>query len=80
MFKAGFDWSRVTWGRPDSPPTVLCSFCSAVIRDDEVPLIIWNQGSFSARFCERCMVEHMSFEPRQPAGARPTKGGDEDDQ
>lgn len=70
--REGFDWRRITWGRPDSPPSALCSYCSAVIPDNEVPLIMWNQGSYSARFCERCMVTWFGFEPRE--------GGDEDDQ
>jgi hypothetical protein len=51
----GFDWSKVTWGRPDSPPSVLCSYCSAVIPEDDVPLMMWNRESYCARFCERCM-------------------------
>jgi hypothetical protein len=49
-----FDWARVTWGRPDSPPSVLCSYCSASIPDDEVPLMMWNSDGYAAKFCERC--------------------------
>ena len=52
--KAGFDWGKVTWGRQDSPPTVLCSYCSASIPDDDVPLILWTHRSHAARFCKRC--------------------------
>jgi hypothetical protein len=40
--KAGFNWAKVTWGRPDSVPTVLCSYCSAVVPDDDIPLILWT--------------------------------------
>jgi hypothetical protein len=69
IFRPGFDWSRVTWGRPDSLPSVLCSYCSAAIPESSVPLIVWNQESYSARFCETCMVEHMGFEPRSGANA-----------
>lgn len=69
MFKAGFDWARVTWGRPDSVPSALCSYCSTVIPDDEVPLIVWNQASYTARFCEACMVRWCGFEPRDGANA-----------
>ena len=64
--RAGFDWRRVNWGRPDSVPSPLCSYCSAVIREDEVPLIMWNQASYAARFCETCMVGLFGFEPREP--------------
>jgi hypothetical protein len=52
--KAGFDWGRVTWGRPDSPPTVLCSYCSASIPDDDVPLILWTDKGYAAHFCKQC--------------------------
>ena len=62
--RAGFDWRKITWGRPDSPPSALCSYCSAVIPDESVPLIMWNQADYAARFCERCMVTWFGFEPR----------------
>ena len=62
--RPGFDASRINWGRPDSPPSALCSYCSAVIPDDDVPLIMWNQASYAARFCEACMVTWFGFEPR----------------
>jgi hypothetical protein len=60
--RKGFDWQRVTWGRPDSVPTVLCSYCSAVIPEDFVPLIFWNRESYSCRFCEKCMTTYFGFE------------------
>jgi len=50
----GFDWSRVTWGRPDSPVSALCSYCSAAIREDDVPLRVWNAQGFAAQFCDAC--------------------------
>ena len=52
--KEGFDWDRLTWGRPDSPPTVLCSNCSASIAEDDVPLILWTGDGRSVRFCRAC--------------------------
>jgi hypothetical protein len=55
--KAGFDWAKVTWGRPDSPRSVLCSYCSAVIRDGEVPLIMWKDDGHAAQFCDACMKQ-----------------------
>jgi hypothetical protein len=51
--KPGFDWSRCTWGRPDSVPSALCSYCSASIGDDEIPLMMWNAKGFAVRFCEQ---------------------------
>jgi hypothetical protein len=53
--KPGFDWAKVTWGRPDSPPSVLCSYCSAVIGKDEVPLMMWKDDGHAAQFCDACM-------------------------
>jgi hypothetical protein len=51
----GFDWKKVNWGRPDSPPSVLCSYCSASIDEVEVPLILWDKRGCAAQFCEKCM-------------------------
>jgi hypothetical protein len=63
--KPGFDWSRVTWGRPDSVPSVLCSYCSAVIPEESVPLITWDRESgLTARFCDACMETWWGFETR----------------
>jgi hypothetical protein len=55
--KAGFDWTRVTWGRPDSPPTVLCSYCSAALPEGDdapIPLMLFTGDGHAARFCPRC--------------------------
>lgn len=52
--KPGFDWGKLTWGRPDSPATVLCSYCSASISDDDIPLIMWNPEGWTVRFCDQC--------------------------
>jgi hypothetical protein len=52
--KPGFDWARVTWGRPDSVKSVLCSYCSASIGDDDVPLMMWKADGHAAQFCDRC--------------------------
>jgi len=49
-----FDWNKLTWGRPDSPPTVLCSYCSAVLPEDGVPLILSNTDGWTVRFCDKC--------------------------
>lgn len=59
--REAFDWGRVTWGRPDSPPSVLCSYCSASIGEEEIPLIMWNAEGYCARFCEKCMGTEWGF-------------------
>jgi hypothetical protein len=59
--RKGFDWNRLTWGRPDSVPSVLCSYCSAVIPEDDVPLIVSNAKGWTVRFCRKCMKEQWGF-------------------
>jgi hypothetical protein len=52
-----FDWSRVTWGRPDSRPTVLCSYCSASLNENDdagPPLMLFTSKGYAARFCPKC--------------------------
>jgi hypothetical protein len=51
----GFDWNKLTWGRPDSPPSALCSYCSASIGEEQLPLVIANPDGWTVRFCEDCM-------------------------
>jgi hypothetical protein len=50
----GFDWSHVSWGRPDSPLSALCSYCSDSISEDDLPLILWSDDGHPAQFCETC--------------------------
>lgn len=63
--REGFDWNKLTWGRPDSVVSPLCSYCSAVIQDDPdyVPLILWDSRGYPVRFCEKCMERWWGFEP-----------------
>jgi hypothetical protein len=51
---SGFDWSRVAWGRPDSPMRPLCAYCAGKIDDDDIPLMIWKDDGSCAQFCEKC--------------------------
>lgn len=53
--KPGFDWHHVAWGRPDSPRSALCSYCSAGIGEDDCPLILWTRKGFAAQFCDACV-------------------------
>jgi hypothetical protein len=52
--RRGFDWNHVSWGRPDSPRSALCSYCSAGIPEDSVPLILWTEDGHAAQFCDAC--------------------------
>jgi len=53
--RPGFDWGHVSWGRPDSPRSALCSYCSAGIGEGAVPLILWRRDGSAAQFCVKCM-------------------------
>jgi hypothetical protein len=33
----------------------LCSYCSAGIGEDDVPLILWGPDGSVAQFCDACM-------------------------
>lgn len=52
--KPGFDWAHVAWGRPDSPRSVICSYCSAFISDEDCPMIMWKPDGSAAQFCDEC--------------------------
>ena len=53
--RPGFDWTAVGWGGPDEPAADTCSYCDAEIPEDDVPLILWNQDGWCARFCIACI-------------------------
>ena len=53
--KSVFDWGHVSWGKPDSPRSALCSYCSAAIGEDDVPLILWSDSGHAAQFFDACM-------------------------
>jgi hypothetical protein len=54
-FKDDFDWRRVTWGRPDSVPTAICSYCHGAL--PEVPLMLWNEQGACIQFCDACVEQ-----------------------
>lgn len=53
--KAGFDWRKVIWGRPDAVVSPLCSYCSASFKESDVPLVMFKPDGHCAKFCDRCM-------------------------
>ncbi|MFZ1109889.1 MAG: hypothetical protein WAN43_16260 [Rhodomicrobium sp.] len=59
--KPGFDWTRLTWGRPDSPPSALCSYCSAPLSGNEVTLVLWDDKARRADFCDACQNTWWRF-------------------
>jgi hypothetical protein len=70
--KPGFDPSLINWGGPDEPPSDECSYCDAPLPDPEspdydIPLTMWNQDGWCARFCAACMTRWWGFEPSRAA-------------
>jgi hypothetical protein len=59
-----FNWTAVGWGAPDQRRTDKCSYCDKPLREDEIPLIMWNDDGWCAEFCEACQRTHwgMKFE------------------
>lgn len=60
--KAGFDWTRVRWTGPLAPADDTCSYCSAAIPEDDVPLRLWTDDHSAAVFCRACMREWWGIE------------------
>jgi hypothetical protein len=54
--RPGFDWNHVAWSRSDSAMAPFCSYCSAPILDETVPLIVFTKDSHAAQFCDACMT------------------------
>jgi hypothetical protein len=42
--------------------SALCSYCSAAIGKDEVPLIMWKNDGHAAQFCDDCMRKWWGLE------------------
>lgn len=60
--RAGFDWAHVAWGKPNSPRSTLCSYCSAGIPSDSVPLILCKPDGHVAQFCRACTRKWWGFD------------------
>lgn len=63
-FKPEFKPERLVWSKPDSPPPVICSYCSGAL--PEVPLTMWKDDGAAISFCDDCVKAHISLErPRR---------------
>jgi hypothetical protein len=69
--KPGFDWNHISWGKPDSVRSALCSYCSAGIAEGSVPLILSTGAGYTAQFCDDCQRRWWGIE---------TFAGDDDEQ
>lgn len=57
-----FNWIAVSWGGPDEVVAGECSYCDAPLSDEEMPLIMWNEIGWCARFCEACQRRYFGME------------------
>jgi hypothetical protein len=64
--KPGFNWLQVGWGGPDEPAAEECSYCGEPIPEETVPLILFRDDGWCARFCDACMVTWWGFMPQPP--------------
>jgi hypothetical protein len=61
--KPGFNWMQVSWGGPDEVRSDRCSYCEAVIADDDVPLIMTSKAGWLAQFCDACTDTWWTVSP-----------------
>ncbi len=52
--KEGFDWSLVKWTGPDDVVSDTCSYCSAPIPENDIPLRMWAEDHSACVFCDDC--------------------------
>lgn len=56
-----FDWTAVSWGGPHERVALTCSYCDAVLGEDEMPLMFWNRDGWAAQFCEACQQTYWGL-------------------
>lgn len=57
----GFNWAMVSWSGPDEPPAEICSYCEDTIPRNDVPLMLFTAGAWTARFCKSCRQRWWGF-------------------
>lgn len=60
--RPGFNWMNVAWGGPDEPVSDHCSYCGREIPEESIPLIMWNEAGWCARFCDHCQAAWFGME------------------
>lgn len=61
-----FDWNLVEWRGPKQTVARDCSYCRAPLGDEddddfEIPLMMWNQDGWAARFCMDCQCKYWGL-------------------
>jgi hypothetical protein len=60
--RKGFDWDHVAWSGPRSPAPALCSYCSAGIPEESIPLMLFKLDGACAKFCDNCQRKWWGIE------------------
>jgi hypothetical protein len=55
-----FNWFKVQWGRDHDLPAENCSYCRALISEEEMPLILSGDDQH-ARFCAACQQQYWGL-------------------
>jgi hypothetical protein len=55
--RLGFNWLQVSWGAPEEVAARHCSYCEKLLKDEEMPLFLWNSEGWAACFCESCQAQ-----------------------
>jgi hypothetical protein len=61
-----FDWLLVEWRGPKQTVARSCSYCRESLGDPEdegyqIPLMLWNEDGWAARFCVSCQRKYWGF-------------------
>jgi hypothetical protein len=59
-FRPGFDAGKLAWGKSDSPPRSLCSYCHGPLSD--VPLMLWLDDGSAIQLCDTCVETWVTTE------------------
>lgn len=62
-----FDWLLVEWRGPRQTVATACSYCREPLGDPddddhEIPLILWNEAGWAARFCIKCQRRYWGLQ------------------
>jgi hypothetical protein len=63
---SGFEPTMIGWEGPEETPGLICSYCGETLPDDEdhdapIPLIIWDDRGWTARFCAACQLRYFGL-------------------
>lgn len=65
--RPGFDWIKIRWRMRQADD---CSYCGGVLREEDVPLVLYRDNGTAAEFCIDCQRTWWGMESfPEPEGA-----------